>query len=179
MSAGTAGRPTRRRDLQRQYRRKPLRCQRTSVSGLKTTAASSERDLIRTRTAEGRSRATAQGKAMGRPPSLTPAQIKEATRRRAQGATLKELADSYDRSDIGQPAEYREHQPPGAAGAVGPRFGQGSKLRLGVHDPLDDGEQVKGAARQRGGPSPSTTTSFAATACRISATSGSQLPDQS
>src|SRR5215469_18351307 len=39
MSAATAGRPTRRRDFQRQYRRKPLRCQRTSVSGLKTTAA--------------------------------------------------------------------------------------------------------------------------------------------
>jgi DNA invertase Pin-like site-specific DNA recombinase len=57
-----------------------------------------ERDLIRTRTAEGRSRAKAQGKAMGRPPSLTPAQQKEATRRRAQGATLKELAESYDRS---------------------------------------------------------------------------------
>jgi DNA invertase Pin-like site-specific DNA recombinase len=57
-----------------------------------------ERDLIRTRTAEGRSRATAQGKAMGCPPSLTPAQMKEATRRRAQGATLKELAESYDRS---------------------------------------------------------------------------------
>src|SRR5689334_18000320 len=29
-----------------------------------------EHDLIRTRTAEGRSRAKAQGKAMGRPPSL-------------------------------------------------------------------------------------------------------------
>jgi DNA invertase Pin-like site-specific DNA recombinase len=57
-----------------------------------------ERDLIRTRTAEGRSRAKAQGKHMGRPPSLTPAQHKEATRRRAQGATLQELADSYDRS---------------------------------------------------------------------------------
>ena len=58
-----------------------------------------ERDLIRTRTAEGRSRATAQGKHMGRPPSLTPAQQKEATRRRTQGATLQELAaDSYDRS---------------------------------------------------------------------------------
>jgi len=57
-----------------------------------------ERDLIRTRTAEGRSRAIAQGKAMGRPPSLIPAQMKEATRRRAQGATLKELAKSYDRS---------------------------------------------------------------------------------
>jgi Resolvase, N terminal domain len=57
-----------------------------------------ERDLIRTRTAEGRSRAKAQGKHMGRPPSLTPAQQKEATRRRVQGATLQELADSYDRS---------------------------------------------------------------------------------
>jgi DNA invertase Pin-like site-specific DNA recombinase len=57
-----------------------------------------ERDLIRTRTAEGRSRAKAQGQHMGRPPSLTSAQQKEATRRRAQGATLQELADSYDRS---------------------------------------------------------------------------------
>jgi DNA invertase Pin-like site-specific DNA recombinase len=57
-----------------------------------------ERDLIRTRTAEGRSRAKAQGKHMGRPPSLTPVQQKEATRRRAEGATLQELADSYDRS---------------------------------------------------------------------------------
>ena len=55
-----------------------------------------ERDLIRTRTAEGRSRATAQGKAMGRPPSLTPSQQKEATRRRAQGATLEELARGYN-----------------------------------------------------------------------------------
>jgi DNA invertase Pin-like site-specific DNA recombinase len=57
-----------------------------------------ERDLIRTRTAEGRSRAKARGQPMGRPPSLTPAQKEEATRRRAQGATLQELADSYDRS---------------------------------------------------------------------------------
>jgi len=54
-----------------------------------------ERDLIRTRTAEGRSRAKAQGKHMGRPPSLTtPAQKKGAIRRRAQGATLDELARS-------------------------------------------------------------------------------------
>jgi DNA invertase Pin-like site-specific DNA recombinase len=57
-----------------------------------------ERDLIRTRTAEGRSRAKARGQHMGRPPSLTPTQIKEASRRRAQGATLQELADSYGRS---------------------------------------------------------------------------------
>src|SRR4051794_33225225 len=55
-----------------------------------------ERDLIRTRTAEGRSRAKAQGKHIGRPPSLTPAQKKEAARRRAQGATLQELAHSYN-----------------------------------------------------------------------------------
>jgi DNA invertase Pin-like site-specific DNA recombinase len=57
-----------------------------------------ERDLIRTRTAEGRSRAKAQGAHMGRPPSLTRHSRKEATRRRAAGATLQELADSYDRS---------------------------------------------------------------------------------
>jgi DNA invertase Pin-like site-specific DNA recombinase len=57
-----------------------------------------ERDLIRTSTAEGRSRAKAEGKHMGRPRSLTPTQQKEATRRRAQGATLQEFADSYDRS---------------------------------------------------------------------------------
>src|ERR1700739_374499 len=50
-----------------------------------------ERNLIRTRTAEGRSRAKAQGKAMGRPPIPgTPAQQKEAERRREQGATLQE-----------------------------------------------------------------------------------------
>jgi hypothetical protein len=50
------------------------------------------RSDLSTRTAEGRSRAKAQGKPIGR------AQRKEATRRRAQGATLQELADSYDRS---------------------------------------------------------------------------------
>src|SRR6516165_5671177 len=57
-----------------------------------------ERDLIRTRTAEGRNRAKLKGKHMGRPPSLTPEQQEEASRRRAKGATLQELADSYDRS---------------------------------------------------------------------------------
>jgi DNA invertase Pin-like site-specific DNA recombinase len=55
-----------------------------------------ERDLIRTRTVEGRSRAKAQGQQMGRPPALTPSQQKEATRRRAQGATLHEVARSYN-----------------------------------------------------------------------------------
>jgi len=55
-----------------------------------------ERDLIRTRTAEGRSRAKARGQHMGRPPKLTPQQQKEARRRRTEGATLKELAKSYN-----------------------------------------------------------------------------------
>ena len=55
-----------------------------------------ERDLIRTRTAEGRSRAKARGQHMGRPPKLTPQQQAEARRRRAEGATLKELAKSYN-----------------------------------------------------------------------------------
>jgi len=54
------------------------------------------RDLIHAHTAEGRSRAKAQGKHMGRPPALTLAQQKEAARRRAQGATLQELAHSYN-----------------------------------------------------------------------------------
>ncbi len=54
-----------------------------------------ERDLIRTRTAEGRSRAQQRGQHMGRPSKLTPAQKAEARRRRAQGATLAELARSY------------------------------------------------------------------------------------
>jgi DNA invertase Pin-like site-specific DNA recombinase len=55
-----------------------------------------ERDLIRTRTAEGRSRAKARGQHMGRPPALTPQQQDEARQRRAEGATLKELAKSYN-----------------------------------------------------------------------------------
>ena len=55
-----------------------------------------ERDLIRTRTAEGRSRAKARGQHMGRPAALTPQQQAEAKQRRSEGATLKELADSYN-----------------------------------------------------------------------------------
>jgi DNA invertase Pin-like site-specific DNA recombinase len=54
-----------------------------------------ERDLIRTRTAEDRSRAQQRGQRMGRKPKLTAAQQAAARRRRAQGATLAELARSY------------------------------------------------------------------------------------
>jgi DNA invertase Pin-like site-specific DNA recombinase len=55
-----------------------------------------ERDLIRTRTAKGRSRAQQRGQRMGGPPKLTSAQKAETHRRRAQGSTLAELARSYD-----------------------------------------------------------------------------------
>jgi DNA invertase Pin-like site-specific DNA recombinase len=54
-----------------------------------------ERDLIRTRTAEGRSRAQKRGQHMGRPSKLTPGQQAEARRRRAQGAPLAEFACSF------------------------------------------------------------------------------------
>jgi DNA invertase Pin-like site-specific DNA recombinase len=55
-----------------------------------------ERDLIRTRTAEGRSRAKARAQHMGCPPKLTAVQKAEARQRRAEGATPKELALSYN-----------------------------------------------------------------------------------
>lgn len=55
-----------------------------------------ERDLIRTRTSEGRIRAQARGQHMGRPPALTPQQQAEVRQRRADGATLRGLATSYN-----------------------------------------------------------------------------------
>jgi DNA invertase Pin-like site-specific DNA recombinase len=52
-----------------------------------------ERDLIRTRTAEGRSRAQARGQHMGRPPCpYAAAAGRRPRKRRDDGATLKELA---------------------------------------------------------------------------------------
>ncbi len=54
-----------------------------------------ERDLIKTRTAEGRSRAKARGKSLGRKPKLTPAQRAEALARRENGEALTDIARSY------------------------------------------------------------------------------------
>jgi DNA invertase Pin-like site-specific DNA recombinase len=50
-----------------------------------------ERYLILSRTAEGRTRAQANGVRFGRKPSLTPYQRAEALRRRARGETLTEI----------------------------------------------------------------------------------------
>jgi DNA invertase Pin-like site-specific DNA recombinase len=56
-----------------------------------------ERDLIRTRTGEGRARAVARGQWMGRPPKLTPHQQKEAIKRRDRGEeSLTEIGRSYN-----------------------------------------------------------------------------------
>ena len=55
-----------------------------------------ERDLIRTRTAEGRERAKARGVRLGRKPRLTPHQQREAIKRRDAGETLADIARSYN-----------------------------------------------------------------------------------
>jgi DNA invertase Pin-like site-specific DNA recombinase len=55
-----------------------------------------ERDLIRSRTGEGRARAKARGVKMGRPPKLTPHQVKEALRRRDAREPMRDIAKSYN-----------------------------------------------------------------------------------
>ena len=59
-----------------------------------------ERHLILSRTAEGRTRAQANGVRFGRKPSLTPYQPAEALRRRAAGETLVEIARSFNVSHM-------------------------------------------------------------------------------
>ena len=59
-----------------------------------------ERHLILSRTAEGRTRAQANGIKFGRKPSLTPYQRAEALRRRAAGETLTEIAQSFNVSHM-------------------------------------------------------------------------------
>ena len=55
-----------------------------------------ERDLIRTRTAEGRQRAKLRGVKLGRKPKLTVEQRREALARRKDGETLMDIARSYN-----------------------------------------------------------------------------------
>jgi DNA invertase Pin-like site-specific DNA recombinase len=59
-----------------------------------------ERHLILSRTAEGRTRAKANGVRFGRHPSLTPYQRAEALRRRAAGETLVDIAKSFNVSHM-------------------------------------------------------------------------------
>ena len=55
-----------------------------------------ERELIRPRTGEGCARAVARGVKLGRKPKLTPHQIKEALRRKADGEAVRKIARSYN-----------------------------------------------------------------------------------
>jgi DNA invertase Pin-like site-specific DNA recombinase len=56
-----------------------------------------ERELIRARTGEGRERAKAKGVTMGRKPTLTGHQKREAIKRRDRdGETLAEIGRSYN-----------------------------------------------------------------------------------
>jgi DNA invertase Pin-like site-specific DNA recombinase len=55
-----------------------------------------ERELIRTRTGEGRERAKARGVILGRKPKLTSHQRKEAIGRREAGEVLTDIARSYN-----------------------------------------------------------------------------------
>jgi DNA invertase Pin-like site-specific DNA recombinase len=54
-----------------------------------------ERELIRARTGEGRSRAKARGVRFGRPPKLTAHQRQEAFQRLANGETQSDIARTY------------------------------------------------------------------------------------
>ena len=63
----------------------------TVLAGL----AEFERELIRSRTGEGRERAKARGVRMGRKPKLTAHQRREALSRREVGEPLVEIARSY------------------------------------------------------------------------------------
>ena len=55
-----------------------------------------ERDLIRARTTEGRTRAVARGVKLGRKPKLTPHQVTEVLRRKESGEAVREIARSYN-----------------------------------------------------------------------------------
>jgi DNA invertase Pin-like site-specific DNA recombinase len=56
-----------------------------------------EKELIRARTAEGRARAKANGKSLGRPHKLTPHQRREAIKRRDHdGEPVREIARSFN-----------------------------------------------------------------------------------
>jgi putative DNA-invertase from lambdoid prophage Rac len=72
----------------------------TSAAGRMTMAviaavAEFERDLLVERTQAGLSRARSDGKKLGRPSSLTPAQQQEVRHRRANGETLGRLAKEF------------------------------------------------------------------------------------
>lgn len=63
--------------------------------GVIAAVAEFERDLLIERTQSGLKRAKAEGKALGRPPVLSPAQKAEVAQRRANGESLSKLASAF------------------------------------------------------------------------------------
>lgn len=49
---------------------------------------------------------------------------------------------------VGEASEDGEHESAGAGAGIGPRLGEGAELRLRIHDPPNNGEQVEGGAGQ-------------------------------
>src|SRR5271157_5892906 len=109
-----------------------------------------ERDLVRSRTGEGRARAVARGVKMGRPPKLTPHQQREAIKRRDRGE--ESLAPSV-------PMMMR-HRPPTSLG-----LGTGERHRgYAQHRwPNRRGEHCRPSGRPQA-------ENGAATACRVTRT---------
>jgi DNA invertase Pin-like site-specific DNA recombinase len=66
-----------------------------NTGAVKSGLAEFERELIRARTGEGRSRAKARGVRFGRPPKLTAHQRQEAFQRLANGETQSDIARTY------------------------------------------------------------------------------------
>jgi DNA invertase Pin-like site-specific DNA recombinase len=77
-----------------------------------------ERELIRSRTGEGRKRAKARGVKFGRPRKMTPHQRQEAIQRLAAGETMADVARTYnvDATTIGRLAASRPFEQ--SAGAL-------------------------------------------------------------
>ncbi len=64
------------------------------LAGLLDGLARFDREILQTRTREGRERAAARGATLGRKPSLTPRQQRDAIARRRKGETLTAIAES-------------------------------------------------------------------------------------
>ena len=75
-----------------------------------------ERELIRARTGEGRTRAKARGVRFGRPPSLTVHQRQEVIQRLAEGVAQADLARTYG---VSQATISRMQPPPVEPASVG------------------------------------------------------------
>lgn len=76
----------------------------TAMINLCGVFAQLERDLIKSRTAEGRAEAKAQGKHLGRSPALSDKQAKELLKDKLNGASISALARKFE---VSRPTVHR------------------------------------------------------------------------